>query len=65
MDYNARHRIDGLGYAPLQTYTTPNILGGLHPWVRLVIWLLLILVWVVASLLLFRSASTHRDGPTG
>jgi hypothetical protein len=44
-----------VGYAPLQTYNTPNILGGLHPWVRLVIWIALVVVWVFTSMLLLRS----------
>jgi hypothetical protein len=48
-----------VAYAPLSnTYNTPNVFGGFHPWVRLVIWLLLILVWVVASVALLR---TTRD----
>ncbi len=50
------------GYAPLTNpYDTPNLIGGLHPWVRMVIWLVLVLVWVVASVLLLRS----RTAPKG
>ena len=48
-----------VAYAPLSnTYNTPNVFGGFHSWVRLVIWLLLILVWVVVSVFLLRSPST-------
>jgi heme/copper-type cytochrome/quinol oxidase subunit 1 len=54
------------GYAPLQVYNTPNLFGGLHPWVRLVIWLVLTLIWVIVSVLLLRSSPTLKDGgPTG
>jgi hypothetical protein len=47
-----------VAYAPLSdTYNTPVGPGGFHPWVRLVIWVALILVWVVTSLWLLRSSS--------
>jgi hypothetical protein len=52
-----------VGYAPLQqntaTFETAPYLSGLHPWVRLVIWLVLIAVWVGVSLALLRSSSLH------
>ncbi len=49
-----------VAYAPLSsTVNVPG--GGLHPWVRLVIWLVLILVWVLASVALLRS-SEPKDG---
>jgi hypothetical protein len=51
-----------VGYAPLQTYGPQNIVGGFHPWVRLVIWIALVLVWVIASVLLLRAAS-RSDRP--
>jgi heme/copper-type cytochrome/quinol oxidase subunit 1 len=52
-----------VAYAPLSsTYNAPDLHGGLHPWVRLVIWLVLIGVWVIASLLLLRSLSDSREG---
>ena len=44
------------------TYNTPDGPGGLHPWVRLIVWLVLILVWVVASVVLLRSPSPGADG---
>lgn len=58
-----------VGYAPLSTgsatygTTTPSMFeassygGGFHPWVRFVIWLVLIAVWTGASLVLLRSPS--------
>jgi len=54
-----------VAYAPLSnTYNTPVGLGGLHPWVRLVIWLVFTFVWVVASVLLLRSRPAEKDtGP--
>ena len=39
-----------VAYAPL----TASSGVGLHPWVQAVLWLLLILVWTVAALLLLR-----------
>jgi hypothetical protein len=49
-----------VAYAPLQAV---NPLGGLHPWVRLVIWLLLIALWVGTSCAILRSrpSSPERD----
>ncbi len=58
-----------VGYAPLSTgsatygsatsapFGMPSLVSGLHPWVRLVIWLVLIAVWVGVSLVLLRSPS--------
>lgn len=47
------------GYAPLSTssftYGTAPFVGGFHPWVRFVMWLVLIAVWVGVSLTLLRS----------
>lgn len=48
------------GYAPL-TNPGPELSGGLHPWVRLVIWLVLAAVWVVASLAVLRARSTPTE----
>ena len=51
-----------VAYAPLSnTYNTPNPLGGFHPWVRLLLWLVLIAVWVIASVFLLQSRSDPRD----
>jgi hypothetical protein len=50
-----------VAYAPLtNTLNSPDGISGLHPWVRLLIWLLLILVWVVASAFLLRSQPVHK-----
>ena len=44
-----------VAYAPLSsTVNVPG--GGLHPWVRLVIWLVLIVVWVLTSVALLRNS---------
>jgi hypothetical protein len=49
-----------VGYAPL---STGDVFGGFHPWLRLIIWLLLIAVWVRSStaLLSARSSEQHQD----
>jgi hypothetical protein len=41
-----------VGYAPLTSQVAP---GGLHPWVRLLIWLALIVVWAVLAVWLLRA----------
>ena len=46
-----------VGYAPLSRAIFAPVDGGLHPWVRLIIWLALTVVWTVASLLLLRTSS--------
>lgn len=52
-----------VAYAPLSnTYNTPEGPGGLHPWVRLVIWLALIMVWAITSVLVLRSQGTNDGG---
>jgi hypothetical protein len=48
------------------TYTNLNsgiIVGGLHPWVKFIIWLVLIAILAVASLALLRTSSADREGP--
>jgi hypothetical protein len=48
-----------VAYAPLSnTANFPNM--GLHPWVRLLIWLALILVWLVFSVAVLRSPSSSE-----
>ena len=50
-----------VAYAPLSN--TVNVPGsGLHPWVRLLIWLALILVWVLASVALLHTRSDPDEG---
>lgn len=53
-----------VGYAPLShTISWPGRI--LHPWVRLVIWLALTMIWVAASAFLLRSRTTDLDvGPS-
>jgi cytochrome bd-type quinol oxidase subunit 1 len=45
---------DQATYAPLSAF--PNV--GLHPWVRLVVWLGLTIIWAACSLALLRSPSS-------
>ncbi|MHB8379551.1 MAG: hypothetical protein ACYDB2_06490 [Acidimicrobiales bacterium] len=55
------------GYAPVRntpsatlTATSDFLGAGLHPWVRLIIWLILAATWVGFSLVLLRSRSTDE-----
>ena len=49
-----------VGYAPLsKSFSIPSF-GGLHSWVRLVIWLVFVLVWTITSLALLKDSS-QRD----
>ena len=50
-----------VAYAPLSQANPLDTVRGLHPWVRLVIWLALIVVWVVVSVWLLR-APTESGG---
>jgi hypothetical protein len=54
-----------VAYAPLSnTFNGADLPGpGLHPWVKLVIWLALITVWVVVGVVLLRSQPVQ--GPPG
>jgi heme/copper-type cytochrome/quinol oxidase subunit 1 len=55
-----------VAYAPLSnTINASDLPGpGLHPWVRLLIWLALIAVWVVVGVVLLRSRSPRgSSGP--
>jgi hypothetical protein len=49
-----------VAFAPLKGNVNIATVGGLHPWVRLVIWLILTVLWTGASLGLLRE-STRRD----
>jgi hypothetical protein len=52
-----------VAYAPLNNSANPGNFGGLHPWVRLVIWLLLISLWAGLSMCLLRTRSTPTEPP--
>jgi heme/copper-type cytochrome/quinol oxidase subunit 1 len=47
-----------VAYAPLSNNVT--VPGGLHPWVRLVIWVALIVVWAVASMYVLPTRSQNE-----
>ena len=53
-----------VAYAPLsRSVNTADLPGsGLHPWVRLLIWLLLTVVWAIVGVLLLRSTPAPTDG---
>jgi hypothetical protein len=51
-----------VAYAPLSNTPGPSdAVGGVHPWVRLLIWLALIVIWVLASVWLLRPSSDSGD----
>ena len=49
-----------VAYAPLSENNSPNWSGGLHAWVRLLIWLALVAIWAGAGVFLLRSR-TRQD----
>jgi hypothetical protein len=68
MTWGTRGLTGWTGYAPVSntassTFTATSIfLGtGLHPWVRLVIWLIIAAAWVGSSLVLLRSRNPEVD----
>jgi heme/copper-type cytochrome/quinol oxidase subunit 1 len=52
-----------VAYAPLSNSTLIPHPGGLHPWVRLVIWLVLTLLWAGVALALFKDSAGHVVDP--
>lgn len=52
------------GWTGYATLNTGDGFGGFHPWLRLIIWLVLIAVWVRSStaILSTRSLERHHDG---
>jgi heme/copper-type cytochrome/quinol oxidase subunit 1 len=52
-----------VAYAPLSKSVNAGDFGGLHPWVRLVLWLILIALWAGLSTLLLRTAKTPEEPP--
>jgi hypothetical protein len=58
------HPLTGwVGYAPLSGASLSRMEGGLHPWVRLVLWLILIAVWASLSFVLLREKSSNLEDP--
>jgi heme/copper-type cytochrome/quinol oxidase subunit 1 len=60
MTIGARANFGWVAYAPLSNQSAPSLAGGLHPWVRFVIWMILIALWTGAAVLLLSERSTSR-----
>lgn len=64
MTWGTRGLTGWVGYAPLSNTASLTFLGtGLHPWVRLVVWLIIVAVWVGFSLVTLRSRTPDGDAP--
>jgi len=50
-----------VAYSPLGPNSVPSA-GGLHPWVRLVIWLALVAAWAAGALWVLRTDATKTRG---
>jgi hypothetical protein len=50
------------GSATYTNASTSNFVGGLYPWVRLIIWMLLIATWVGVSIPLLRERLMNPRG---
>jgi len=50
------------GSATFTNVSTPNYVGGLYPWVRFTIWMLLVATWVGVSIALLRDHSMKPRG---
>jgi hypothetical protein len=59
MTLGSRADFGWVAYAPLSN-SVSVLGGGLHPWVRFAIWLILILLWTAAAVLLLSERSTNR-----
>ena len=55
-----------VAYAPLSGSVNVPTLGGLHPWVRLIIWLIVVVVWVATSLVMLMDSrqADNRESET-
>ena len=51
------------GSATYTSVSSSNIVGGLFPWVRFSIWMLLIATWVGVSIPLLRDRSMNERSP--
>ena len=62
MTWDTRGFTGWTGYAPLSNTASLTFPGtGLYPWVRLVIWLIIVTAWVGFSLVTLRSTTSYRD----
>ena len=50
------------GSATFTNVSTPDFVGGFHPWVRFTIWMLLIATWVGVSIPVLRDHSMKQGG---
>jgi hypothetical protein len=50
------------GSATFTNLSSSTVEGGLHPWVQFTIWMLLVTVWVSASILLLKDCSVNHEG---
>jgi heme/copper-type cytochrome/quinol oxidase subunit 1 len=57
MSIGSRANFGWVAYAPLSNAES-SLAGGLYPWVRFVIWMILIVLWTGTALLLLRERST-------
>ena len=58
-DLGSNSPVGWVTYAP---FSTGDAFGGFHPWLRLIIWLLVIAVWVRSSTALLSTKSSERHG---
>jgi hypothetical protein len=52
-----------VAYAPLSNSVSVGDFGGLHPWVRMAIWLILVALWAALSAALLRTAPSALGAP--
>jgi heme/copper-type cytochrome/quinol oxidase subunit 1 len=63
MTLGMRANFGWVAYAPLSN-TYSSLPGGLHPWVRFTIWILLIVLWTMSAVLLLSERSNSHDAPS-
>jgi uncharacterized membrane protein YwaF len=59
-EFGARGNFGWVAYAPLSHSFHLDQVRLVHPWVILLFWLLLLALWLVASLAILRSRSDER-----
>lgn len=50
------------GSATYSNVSSSNLVGGLHPWVQFMLWMLLLALWVGVSIPLLKAHSMNEEG---
>lgn len=63
MSIGSRANFGWVAFAPLSN-SVYSLAGGLHPWVRFVIWMILIALWTSVAVVLLRERTNTPHDPS-